>query len=221
MLDVEGNADHTVLVGAVTLAFFFLLRGGEYLCHDGGDFDRNKALRGADITFWKDGKTVKWGRDAPEVSIRLRSSKADIFNAGASRNHFRSGSKLCAVEALARIQERFPERFGDGEEAMLPLFRLSDGSPVLRSMVQDLIQQAAVAVGLPPARYATHSLRIGGACALLHAGMSVELIQRWGRWASQAFQAYLWESPEDARGVAAKMIQSPSSLSVTRNLRGG
>ena len=51
--------------------------------------------------------------------------------------------------------------------------------------------------------------------------MSVELIQRWGRWASQAFQAYLWESPEDARGVAAKMVRSPSSLSVTRNLRGG
>ena len=53
---------------------------------------------------------------------------------------------------------------------------------------------------------------------MLHAGVSVELIQRWGRWASSAFQAYLWESADDARGIAAKMIASRGSLTVTRQL---
>ena len=53
---------------------------------------------------------------------------------------------------------------------------------------------------------------------LLHAGVSVELIQRWGRWASSAFQAYLRESADDARGIAAKMIASRGSLTVTRQL---
>ena len=79
-----------------------------------------------------------------------------------------------------------------------------------------MIQIAAEEVGVDPARYAVHSLRIGGACALLHAGYSIELIQRWGRWASNAFQAYLWESSEAARGVAEKMVASRGSLTVTR-----
>ena len=51
---------------------------------------------------------------------------------------------------------------------------------------------------------------------MLHAGYSTEVIQRWGRWASNAFQAYLWESSEDARGVAEKMVASRGSLTVTR-----
>ena len=80
----------------------------------------------------------------------------------------------------------------------------------------EVIQEAAATANVPKERIATHSLRIGGASALLHAGFSVALIQRWGRWASDAFQSYLWESSEDARGVAAKMTSDKSTLTVTR-----
>ena len=81
---------------------------------------------------------------------------------------------------------------------------------------QILLYQAADANGVDKKGYAVHSLRIGGACAPLHAGFSIELIQRWGRWASNAFQAYLWESSEDARGVAEKMVAWRGALTVTR-----
>ena len=110
------------------------------------------------------------------------------------------------VAFLARFAEELEE----------PLFRMSDGSPLFRSEVQGPIQIAAEETGVDPARDAVRSLRIGGACALLHAGFSIELVQRWGRRASSAFQAYLWESSEDARGVAAKMVASRGSLTVTR-----
>ena len=102
------------------------------------------------------------------------------------------------------------------EEQEEPLFRMKDKTPLFRSEVQGLIQIAAEEVGVGPSRYAVHALRIGGACALLHAGYSIELIQRWGRWASNAFQAHLWDSSEDARGVAEKMVASRGSLTVTR-----
>ena len=82
--------------------------------------------------------------------------------------------------------------------------------------VQEVVQEAAATANVPKERIATHSLRIGGASALLHAGFSVALIQRWGRWASDAFQSYLWESSEDARGVAAKMTSDKTTLTVTR-----
>ena len=119
---------------------------------------------------------------------------------------------------LGRLQERLPERFGSGAEAELPLFRDTNGEPVWRSEVQNLIQAAAEEEGYSKDRFATHSLRIGGASALLHAGFSIEMIQRWGRWASSAFQAYLWESNEDARGVAEKMASDMTTLTVTRQL---
>ncbi len=122
------------------------------------------------------------------------------------------------MEMLSRMQERFPERFQGGGEEEEPLFRKADGSELLRSEVQDVIQAVAAEFGASTERYATHSLRIGGASALLHAGFSIEVIQRWGRWASSAFQSYLWESSEDARGVAAKMAGDMTSLTVTRQL---
>ena len=85
-----------------------------------------------------------------------------------------------------------------------------------KRQVQEATQGAAATANVPKERIATHSLRIGGASALLHAGFSVALIQRWGRWASDAFQSYLWESSEDARGVAAKMTSDKTTLTVTR-----
>ena len=88
----------------------------------------------------------------------------------------------------------------------------------IEGITKPMVQVAAAGVGLDRTRFAVHSLRIGGACALLHAGFSIEIIQRWGRWASNAFQAYLWESSDDARDVAAKMVASRGSLTVTRQL---
>ncbi|CAK9112079.1 tRNA 2'-phosphotransferase 1 [Durusdinium trenchii] len=37
-------------------------------------------------------------------------------------------------------------------------------------------------------------------------GQDTALVKRWGRWASDSFQTYVWEARETARGVAQKMI---------------
>ena len=214
-LDLD-DFDQLLLWTALCVGFLFLLRGGEYLCHDGADWGWPKIVRGADIKLWSLGRHTLGGDGAEEVSLAIRSAKADIFNAGTSRNHFRSGSPICVVDMLARLQRKCPQRFQGGDESELPLFRKADGAPLFRSEVQETIQEAATRCGVPKERIATHSLRIGGASALLHAGYSIALIQRFGRWASNAFQAYLWESSEGARGVAAKMAADRTSLTVTR-----
>ena len=115
---------------------------------------------------------------------------------------------------MIALRDAFPERFTDESEEML--FRLRSGDPLCRPEVQALLQLAAEEVGADRTRYAVHSLKIGEACALLHAGFSIGLIQRWDRWASTAFQAYLWESAEDSKGVARRMVASRGSLTVTR-----
>ena len=133
------------------------------MAHDGVGFDLPKALRGMDVTFWKDGSVTADYHQADEISIRIRSAKADIYNAGTSRHHYRIGSDICVVHMMIALRDAFPKRFT--EESEEPLFRLSDGEPLYGSEIQALLQLAAEEVGVARTRHALHSLRIGGACA--------------------------------------------------------
>ena len=51
-----------------------------------------------------------------------------------------------------------------------------------------------------------------GATALYHARPEVELIQRFGRWQSSAFQLYLWEAHETAKGLSTAMASDRTVL---------
>ena len=65
--------------------------------------------------------------------------------------------------------------------------------------------QAAAALGGDPSRIGTRSLRFGGASALWAAYRDSAVVKRWRRWASEAFQGYLWEARGNATEVAAPM----------------
>ena len=89
--------------------------------------------------------------------------------------------------------------------------------------MQDVLEQAALACGYDPRRFRSHSLRIGGATALYHVRPDVQLIQRFGRWSSSAFQGYLWEAHERQKGLAQGMATDHSELTAPaseRTLRG-
>ena len=148
-------------------------------------------------------------------AINVRASKVDSFNVGTWGNHYKAHNLLCPVTALRDIPRVFPQRFQGGEEAGLPIFRRANGAPLWRSQVQVLIDTAAAQEGLPPKRFGTHSLRIGGATALFHAGVPVGIIKRWGRWVSDSFQRYLWDANEDAKGLSRKMAEDSGTLSNT------
>ena len=55
--------------------------------------------------------------------------------------------------------------------------------------------------------YALHSLRIGGATHLSARGATSEVLQREGRWASDAYKTYVRSHGEDAGWVASVMAQ--------------
>ena len=55
--------------------------------------------------------------------------------------------------------------------------------------------------------YALHSLRNGGATHLSAGGASPEALQREGRWASDAYTAYVRSHGKDASWVANVMAQ--------------
>ena len=159
-----------------------------------------------------EGKAVVSFASADEAMLWFKASKADQLKFGCARNHYRTHQPLCVVEALEVLQRHFPQRFRGGAEAHLPLCRWADGSPVRRDQIQETLERGAIACGFSPDRFRTHSLRIGGATALYHVRPDVALIQRFGRWTSSAFQAYLWEANEMAKGIGEAMAQDQMTL---------
>ena len=75
------------------------------------------------------------------------------------------------------------------------------------------IRVIAAAFNLPILRFKTHSLRIGGACALLAANVSEALVKLMGRWKSLAFLMYL-RMLDSAYNTAISAISNPTSMTV-------
>ena len=202
------NPDDALLWFALVFAWFFLMRIGEY-AHS-GHWDMAKVMTPVDIRLRCEGRTVDLFRDADEVEYHFKRSKADQQGAGETRNHFRASPPLCPLYAGEQMQRHFGHRLR--LEPHQPVCRRLNGAPLTRTQIQEALERAAVAEGLPPDRFRSHSLRIGGATALYHIYKDVEIIKRWGRWASTAFHAYLWEGRDDARDVAARMAADRTTL---------
>ena len=198
----EASLDGPTLWAALLLGFFFLLRASEYLAPEAGD-RAAKGVHGADLTPRLQGSPISSFALADEVVPTIRRSKTDQLNEGNVKNHLRAAGALCVIEALQYLQARAPERWRT--ERHDPLLRWANGKSLRRHEVQAPIMQAAAALGGDPSRIGTHSPRFGGASALWAAYRDSAVVKRWGRWASEAFQGYLWEACGNATGVAAAM----------------
>ena len=190
-----------------------MLRSSEFLSRGGAGWDWAKVLRPQDVELRCDGRRLEIQEFAlaNEMSIFLRSSKTDQFNEGTVLTHHLAGSDnldLCVVRAFRDLGMQYPEVFRD--EASMPLSRWESGAPVTRDQVRRLLAEAAAARGVAVEAMGVHSLRSGGASALYHAtGGNKSLVQRLGRWASEAFSGYVWEDRTLTRGLAGAMLAAP------------
>ena len=207
-------ADCVVVVAALTTAWFFMLRAREF--SDSGGVDEESVVRGCDLRFSKDGELAQAGC-ANEVTLQFRKTKADQLAFGESKT-LRATEKrfLCPVEALERMRGTWPQRFSTTSlEGKRPLFRWSSGAVLKRTEVQLLLQRAAQGVGLPPERFLSHSLRIGGATALYQATADIELVKRMGRWSSSTVQRYLHDGGSTIPRVSQQMAALETNVHYT------
>ncbi|CAK0827211.1 unnamed protein product [Prorocentrum cordatum] len=203
--------DAVVIWAAILTAFFFLLRASEYLLQDGRSWSFERVLHGEDVEPRKAGKRVPSFQDADEMVIYIKGSKTDQLNVGTVRNHYRAGTTLCPIAAMERLQAHHPQRI-EGAEERLPLFRWASGTPIRRAEMQHFLTVAGLAAGLSREEIGSHSLRIGGATAMYHVTEDLSRARRFGRWQSDAFHGYLWESHEPMKGISGKMARGTSSL---------
>ena len=201
-----------VFWATLTTGFFYLCRAKEI--SDSGGVDEQMCLRGVDVALHDEegGPAPRGLGRSARALVTFRKTKTDQRAFGACRVHHRADAEVCPVAALELLREHAPERFAEGAEGRRPLFRWSSGKVVKREQLQAALQRAAAAEGLPPRRFKSHSLRIGGASALWHALGDAEAVKRWGRWSSSAFHGYLYDSEEQSRGVAAAMARDVATL---------
>ena len=209
----EARVDCLAMSGALLTGWFFMLRAKEFL--DSSGVDEAMILRGCDVKFTRGGEIVSPWEEPLELTIQFRKTKTDQECFGMSKTLASTGVKhLCVVGALNELRKVVPQRFGQGCEALRPLFRWSSGKVIKRTEVQCLLQRAAKAEGLPPERFLSHSLRIGGASALFQATGEIEAVKRMGRWTSSAVQRYLHDGGETAE-YAKRMARAAQVLHYT------
>jgi integrase len=72
------------------------------------------------------------------------------------------------------------------------------------------LRAAATVVGADPSRISCHSLRSGGATALLAAGVDSTRVMQHGRWRSDVFQRYTRYDQESAAALSSRMAGGSS-----------
>lgn len=93
--------------------------------------------------------------------------------------------------------------------ATTPLFRHADGEAVSVKDIRRMVKWMMLQLGLDPARFGAHSLRIGGATAALAAGLSPAAIRAAGRWGSDVYAIYTRATREAAFGLTTVIGSTP------------
>ena len=206
------RGDASALWATICIAWHFLLRSSEYLLQPGTDGSALRVLHGVDLVPRAKGVVVALFSLADELVVYIKGSKTDQFNVGTTRNHHASRGPLCPVRAMTLYEEEHPARLREAKS----FTRYTSGAPILRDQVQYFLEKATIATGGDPGRIGSHSLRIGGATALYHAVQDLSYVQRFGRWASEAYHVYLWETHEHTMCMAKKMEETKGTLTTPK-----
>ncbi|ETM97897.1 hypothetical protein PPTG_19900, partial [Phytophthora nicotianae INRA-310] len=186
-----------LLWGAVLLAYFFLLRRSEYLLVESGRHAFYLKVSNAYFSS-REGERVPY-KKAVAVTIGLAGAKNDQFGRGAWRTMHATGDKVfCSTKALHHLQQARKELGCSSAKYLCVNLTGEEVTWTFKTL--------ALNVGVSPDKYATHSVRIGGASALLSGEADSLEINLLGRWMSHSYEDYPVLAPDSARGLSRRMI---------------
>jgi hypothetical protein len=179
------------------MAFFFLLRVGEYAMPRLGAITRTRQFRLKDVRLWRQGRLLD--NYAPRadlmtadaVTLYLENQKNG--HKGATIHHTTVAGWFCPVKALVR---RVSDIASQGLGPDTPLSCVSPGTHIAASSIVTTIREAARLSNLADhgytiTRIGAHSLRASGAMAMKLNGVDAETIKKVGRWTSSTFLIYI------------------------------
>jgi len=132
------------------------------------------------------------------LTLTLKQSKTDQLRSGANVCIAKTGTDLCPVAALLSYVAIRGDKPG-------PLFIYENGKFLTQARLISSIRLSLNQLGLNPADYCGHSLRIGAATSAAANGLQDSTIKTLGRWKSNAYQRYIQVSKETL-SVSASVI---------------
>jgi hypothetical protein len=206
-----GAKERSRAIGDQTIiAWYYLLRNGEYTIKEYGATDtQTEQFKLKDVTFFRTnsrGRLYQVARGAREyemMTAQCATLKLDNQKngwKGVCINHEHNGDDtFCAVRALGRRYCHIIRNGGDMNTLLSAYWEGDTRHDVTDKDIRDSLKWAAECLNYPSERgipielVDTHSLRIGGACALALSGYSDTQIQKMGRWRGATFKEYIRE----------------------------
>ena len=192
---MSDRAEAANWTAALTVAFCGLLRAAEFALQPGETMSSTRCLTRGDISFRRDENGEEY------VVLTMRPAKGEP---GAAKEVplllGGGGTFLDPVKALRRLLEEDP--VPEELKASTPLFRNRHGKAFTVPDVRRMVKLLMGGIGLDPARFGAHSLRIGGATAGLAAGLSPAALRAAGRWSSDVYLIYTRASKQAVRGIS-------------------
>jgi len=193
MLNYGMDEDELRMWASILMAFHFMLRSMDYCAKLAqGKFDMDNVIRICDLIFKRDGEVMESNFSQGDEMIAVL-GRGKTTPGGEVRSQFKSeNAKLCVVRVVGLLMEKIQHK-----KKTTPLFAWADkskrpGEGVRYCDIMSLVKDAAEACGRDTSKYGSHSLRRGGACAYLQAGVDVHMIAIWGRWADvKTVQLYI------------------------------
>jgi hypothetical protein len=205
--------DEMAIADMINIAFFFLLRPGEYT----GTLSDDAAFKLQDVGLYIQGCKLDLFA-ANDAEIKSATSVSYTFNTqkNGHRNeklvHGLSGDPWCCpVKATVRrvlLHRRHKASLATPVASFYrgnrhTLVKARDVAEVLRCAMRLNIHRT----GIKPLEISARSLRAGGAVALLHGKVDLSNIRMMGRWHSDAMMCYLHVQAQPIIGkYAARMF---------------
>jgi hypothetical protein len=221
-----GTASPSAKVEAIcdmsAIAFYYLLRVGEYTGHRKGERRRTKQFRAGDVTFYDRHHNII-PNDAPletlytaaKATMRITNQKNGTR--GSLISHDASGTTACPVRALARrihhimshpqcTEDDIISTYHSPQAKRPRVLQAGDINTMIKSAVRSLHLDKK---GFPPEAVSSHSLRAGGAMAMHLNNIDRDTIRKQGRWSSDTFLMYIHEQiAAFSAGLSAKMSRN-------------
>jgi len=184
----------------LTIAFYFLLRVGEYTGHGKKAKRRTKQFRACDITFFDAHDNIIPNTAPLHILYTATTAVMRITNQkngtrGSRISHTTSGTTACPVKALGRRVHYIMNHPECNEEDIISTYyspRTRSARPLQGGDINKMIKTAVSLLGLdkkgfPPEAVSSHSLRAGGAMAMHLNNIDRDKIRQQGRCSSDTF----------------------------------
>jgi len=181
----------------IIIAFFFLLRVGEYTKAPESTVKRTVPFRLCDVKFWNNQQLLQQTigleqlQQATSVTLHIENQKNG--QKGDTIHHEACAGSFCPVKALAA---RVSEIHAHNMPMSTPLSYVKPGTHVQSRHILHAVRHGARVAkleqcGYDLSRIGSHSLRASGAMALWLSGHSAEAIMKMGRWRTNTFLTYI------------------------------